>query len=105
MPNPFATIEDLIEDALNRHVDNGAIKQILQNQADAKATFIDFVTAVKAELDDIRADVLGIAQFLGAPASGASQGQLDALSKRITDEKAAIDTFDQSLNPGALPTT
>lgn len=105
MASAFATLEDLIEALLSQHVSQSDIKQILANQATILKDLDDLKTAwgalkaevsdTRGELDDIRADVLGIAQFLGAaPASNGTPAQLQAIdnaSAQLAQTNTALD--------------
>jgi len=96
MPNPFKSLEDLLEQLLKNHIDDGLLKQVIENQALAQST----LGALKTTVETIQADIVSIKVFLGiTDATGATQEEVDALGKRVQDETAAIQQFDQGIPP------
>ena len=97
--NPFTDlIEEILKDLLNQHPNNGKLNQILEDLQIVKQA----QEASAARDETIKADLLSIKAFFGIPdvRLGATQEQLEALSKRITDETAIVKESDANIPPG-----
>jgi hypothetical protein len=85
------TLADLVEQALLAHVDRDTQRKL-------DAIIVNQIAFQNAQAT-MQADLLSIKVFLGVPDAriGATQAELDTLSTRITDETAAVQTFDQAV--------
>jgi len=101
MPNPFTTFEDLLEQLLKNHIDDGLLKQVIENQAADRVTLGEIKTAQET----IKADLLSIKVWFNIPDARivATQQQVDDLSEKITGETASIQQFDQTIPQSSQP--
>jgi hypothetical protein len=106
MANVFTTIGELIEDLLTSHIDPKKIDQIIANEAtiiEGQLVITKALADEKTARETMQADLLSIKVFLGVPdvRVGATQEQLDAFGKRITDETAVVQQSDANIPPTA----
>lgn len=102
MPNPFATLEELLLASLESYVDSAKIDKLLSNGQ----TMLANQELIKGALSNIidsqksnAADLLAIKAFLGIPDPRilATQKQLDQLGTQLVQETAAVEQFDGSM--------
>jgi hypothetical protein len=93
----MASLKDVIEESAARHDPDGKLQKVLDAVAGMQTEF----GALALVVDGFGNRLAAIEQFLGAPASGATQEQLDALGKRVTDETTTIQLADAGLTEPA----
>lgn len=101
MPNPFQSIEELFLGVLQGHLPPATIAELLANQDQILENQAAIRGALSIIIDNqktAQADLLAIKTFLGMGAPPlVTQAQLNQLGKQLTQETAAVEQFDGSM--------
>lgn len=115
MEKSFSTLDDLLVNILESHIDSTKIDKILTNQELIKGSLAKLIEGQSYEREGLKAivlvagdagkDLLAIKAFLRIPDARifATQDQLNKLGSQLRDNSDAAKQFDQTIPDQTIP--